>query len=142
MPMLLLRSSYLASLAVATKLKNVLVQQQFAYQLFVQTPDAVKLQAFCAAMRKKHSAKNYYMVVVADDDNVEFVESVECDVVDIVDDTDDCDNNDDEEEVIEGQQCKERFDKLGQLPPVVFARTRSLKRLLHIVPSLSSALMQ
>jgi hypothetical protein len=111
------RSSYLASLVAAAKLKNDLVQQQFAYHLFMHTPDAVELQAFFAAMRKKYSAKKYMVVVVdkdEDKDIVEFVESVECNVVHIVDDTDNRDNDGNDEEVIEEQRCKEHFDELGQ----------------------------
>jgi len=47
------RSNSLASLVASAKLKNDLVQQQFAYQLFMQTPDAVELQAFFAANEDK-----------------------------------------------------------------------------------------
>ena len=126
--MSLLRSSCLASVAVAAKLKNDLVRQQFAYQLFMQTPDAVELQAFFAAFRKKHSAKKY-MEVVVDEDKVEFVECVECNVVDIVDDTDERDNDDDDEEVTEGQQCKEHFDEPGRWSPVVFCKDTVLEEI-------------
>jgi hypothetical protein len=122
------RSSYLAPLFAAAKLKNVLVQQQFAYQLFMQTPDAVELQPFFAAMRKKYSATKY-MVVVVDEDEVEFVESVECDVVDIVDNTSDCDNDDDDEEVIEEQQFEEHFDKIGPWVPGGFSMDTVLEEI-------------
>jgi hypothetical protein len=95
----------------------------------MQTPDAVELQAFFAAMRKKHSAKKY-MEVVVDEDEVEFVESVERDVVDIVDNTDDRDyDDDDDEEVIEGQQCKEHFDEPGRWSPVVFCKDTVLEEI-------------
>lgn len=40
------RNSCLASLVASSKMKNDLVQQQFAYQLFMQTPDAVESQSF------------------------------------------------------------------------------------------------
>ncbi|KAI2513515.1 No apical meristem-associated C-terminal domain [Fragilaria crotonensis] len=83
------RGIAIASLVASAQLKNDLVQQQFAYQLFMQTY-AVESQAFFAAMRKKYSARKYMEEVPPVGFNLHE------DVVDIVDDTED--RNDDEDD--------------------------------------------
>ncbi|KAI2490249.1 hypothetical protein MHU86_24325 [Fragilaria crotonensis] len=108
------RNSCLASLVASSKMKNDLVQQQFAYQLFMQTPeDAVESQAFFAATRKKYSSNKYMAAIV--EEEVAVVESVEDDDADA-----DHENDDDyDEEVViqEEEYCEEHFDKLGLWVP-------------------------
>ena len=111
------RNNCLATLVASSKLKNDLMQQQFAYQLFMQTPDAVESQAFFAAMRKKDSSNKYVAVVV--DAEVAVVESVESvkSVKYIVDDTDDCEDDDDEDDEVIQEHFNEHFDELGHWVP-------------------------
>ncbi|KAI2500548.1 No apical meristem-associated C-terminal domain [Fragilaria crotonensis] len=110
------RNSCRASLVASSKMKNDLVQQQFAYQLFMQTPDAVESQAFFAAMRKKYSSNTYMAAVVEEEVAVvEFVESVEDDDADA--DRENDDDDDDEVVIQEEEYCEEHFDELGRWVP-------------------------